>query len=53
MLEKVPVKSASPNLDTTPGMVDGKEERFWDIIQMIKRWGSERMMTVNGRWRRV
>ena len=37
-LEKVSVQSASPNLNRTPGVVDGKEERFCDIGEMIKQW---------------
>jgi hypothetical protein len=48
-LEKVPVKSASPNLDRTPGMVDGEEERFCDIGQMIKQW--EKVENDDSEWK--
>jgi hypothetical protein len=48
-LEKVPVNSASRNLDRTPGMVDGREERFCDIGQMIKQW--EKLENDDGEWK--
>ena len=58
-LEKVSVNSASPNLDRTPGMVDGKVERFSDIGEMITQcerieqddneWTVEEGMRMGGR----
>jgi hypothetical protein len=35
---RVMLESASRNLDRTPGVADGKVERFGDIGRMITRW---------------
>jgi hypothetical protein len=39
-LRKVTLEPASPNLDRTPGVVDGRVERFGDINVMVAKWES-------------
>ena len=48
-LRKVMRESASPNLDRTPGVVDGRVERFGDISMMVTRW--ERLEQDDSEWK--
>ena len=42
-------ESASPNLDRTPGVVDGRVERFGDISVMVTKW--ERLEQDDNEWK--
>jgi hypothetical protein len=48
-LRKVMRESASPNLDRTPGVVDGRVERFGDISVMVTKW--ERLEQDDNEWK--
>ena len=48
-MRKVNGRSRSPNLERSPSIVGGREERFFDIGKMISQW--EEMEGIDQEWK--